>query len=93
MQEPLISKQLGSGNDLYLPSIDVIPAQLGAAYTTAEKNVVYYFDFRDGSIIPTVTNGQSGINKGLVEIVVSPKQCIWLQWNPAWFYFERWQPD
>lgn len=60
----------GSGNDLYLPTIDVIPSQFGAAHTTAEKNIVYYFDFRDGSIIPTVTNGQSGISKGLVEIVV-----------------------
>lgn len=59
-----------SGNDIYLPKLDVIPAQMGAAYSSAVKNVPYFFDFRDGSIIPTVTNGLSGITKGLVEVVV-----------------------
>ena len=59
-----------TGNDIYLPKLDVIPAQMGAAYSNAVKNVPYFFDFRDGSIIPTLTNGQSGITKGLVEVVV-----------------------
>lgn len=59
-----------TGNDIYVPKLDVIPAQMGAAYLSAVKNVPYFFDFRDGSIIPTVTNGQSGITKGLVEVVV-----------------------
>lgn len=59
----------GSGNDLYLPSINVIPSQLGAAYADATKNVPYYFDFRDGSIVPTNTTGQVDFTKGLVEIV------------------------
>ncbi|MBI1226678.1 MAG: hypothetical protein GC192_15700 [Bacteroidetes bacterium] len=59
-----------SGNDLYLPTIDVVPAQLGAANTSAEANIPYYFDFRDGTIIPTVTNGQSDIHKGLVDVIV-----------------------
>lgn len=58
------------GSDVYLPKIDVIPAQMGAAYETADKNIPYFFDFRDGSIIPKVTTGQSGITKGLVEVVV-----------------------
>ncbi|MCB9316442.1 MAG: hypothetical protein H6569_09910 [Lewinellaceae bacterium] len=65
----------GTGNDLYLPSIDVIPAQLGAGNTAPIGNTIYYFDFRDGSIIPTVTNGQSDINKGLVEVLVGPSNA------------------
>lgn len=60
----------GTNNDIYLPKLDVIPSQLGAAYLTAEKNTPYFFDFRDGSIIPTITTGQSGITKGLVDVVV-----------------------
>ncbi|MBN2817734.1 MAG: T9SS type A sorting domain-containing protein [Bacteroidales bacterium] len=60
----------GTNNDIYLPKLDVIPAQLGAAYSVPVKNIPYYFDFRDGSIVPTVTDGLSGITKGLVEIVV-----------------------
>lgn len=57
-------------NDIYIPKLDVIPVQLGAAYSSAVKNVPYFFDFRDGSIIPTLTAGNSGIIKGLVEVVV-----------------------
>ena len=60
----------GSGNDLYLPQIQVIPSQQGNIATTAAKNIVYYFDLRDGSIIPTTTNGQSGISMGLIDVVV-----------------------
>lgn len=65
----------GSGNDLYLPTIEVIPAQSGAAASAAEKNIVYYYDFRDGSIIPTNTTGQSDIHLGLVDIIVGPSNA------------------
>ncbi|WP_017732187.1 pectinesterase family protein [Nafulsella turpanensis] len=58
----------GAGNDLYLPTIEVIPAQSGAAATVAEKNIIYYYDFRDGSIVPTNTTGQEDINLGLIGI-------------------------
>ncbi|MFA9390514.1 MAG: pectinesterase family protein [Prolixibacteraceae bacterium] len=60
----------GSGNDLYLPLIELIPAQTGAAYSLAQKNIIYNFDFRDGSIIPSTTDGKSDISKGLVEVKV-----------------------
>ena len=63
-------KAVAPGSDIYLPSVSIIPAQMGAAYSTAVKNVPYFFDFRDGSIIPTVTPGNVGITKGLVQIVV-----------------------
>ncbi len=65
----------GTGNDLYLPKIDVIPAQKGIATATAEKNIAYYFDFRDGSIIPTTTDGKSNIDTGLVKVVVGPSNA------------------
>lgn len=65
----------GTNNDIYLPKLDVIPAQLGAAYTSPVKNIPYYFDFRDGSIIPTATNGQSDISKGLVDVLVGPSNA------------------
>ncbi|MGE4288642.1 MAG: pectinesterase family protein [Salinivirgaceae bacterium] len=62
----------GSGNDLYLPEIEVIPAQYGGAstLTTAANNIVYYFDLRDGSIIPNETslNGNYTIEQGLFKI-------------------------
>lgn len=60
----------GSGNDLYLPRIDLIPAQSGIEATAPAPNIAYYFDFRDGSIVPTNTDGKSGIVKGLLEIKV-----------------------
>ena len=63
-------KTVAPGNDVYLPKIDVIPAQMGAAYTTAQKNIPYFFDFRDGSIIPIATTGSVAIHKGLVEVIV-----------------------
>lgn len=62
-------KAITPGTDVYLPSVSITPVQMGAAYSAAVKNVPYFFDFRDGSIIPTVTPGNSGITKGLVEIV------------------------
>lgn len=65
----------GGGNDLYLPTIEVIPAQPGAMAAMAEKNIVYYYDFRDGSIIPTNTNGQSDIHLGLVDVIVGPSNA------------------
>ena len=65
----------GTGNDLYLPTIEIIPAQSGAAATTAETNIMYYYDFRDGSIIPTNTTGQSDIHMGLVDIIVGPSNA------------------
>ncbi len=60
----------GTGNDLYLPQIEVIPAQKGSLATAAAKNIVYYFDLRDGSIIPTNTTGQSNLSVGLMDVVV-----------------------
>lgn len=65
----------GSGNDLYLPTIELIPAQPGATATTAESNIIYYYDLRDGSIIPTTTDGKSGIQAGLLEVVVGPSNA------------------
>ena len=60
----------GGGNDLYLPSIEVIPAQMGAAYPAVVENVAYFYDFTDGSIIPTTTDGKSDVSKGLIEVKV-----------------------
>ena len=60
----------GTGNDLYLPQVEIIPAQKGSIATTAAKNIVYYFDLRDGSIIPTNTNGQSNLSLGLIDVIV-----------------------
>ncbi|GAA4294008.1 pectinesterase family protein [Aestuariibaculum suncheonense] len=42
----------GTGNDTYLPSIEVIPVQLGKDFSAAEKNIAYKFDLRDQSIVP-----------------------------------------
>ena len=60
----------GSGDDLYLPLIDVIPAQNGgdSSLTAPEKNIVYYFDLRDESIIPSTAPGNAVIEKGLFKI-------------------------
>ncbi|MGF7138235.1 pectinesterase family protein [Roseimarinus sediminis] len=60
----------GSGNDLYLPLIDIIPAQDGSLATAAEKDIIYSFDLRNGSIIPNETslNGNYTIEKGLFKI-------------------------
>ena len=67
--DTLIFTATATGSDVYLPKIDIYPLQMGAAYTTAVKNIVYYYDFRDGSIVPTTTTGNVSIAKGLVGIV------------------------
>ncbi len=60
----------GGGSDLYLPLITVIPPKPGIESGSPEKNVIYYYDFRDGSIVPTNTDGKSNISKGLVSVNV-----------------------
>jgi hypothetical protein len=65
----------GTGNDLYLPSIELIPAQLGNAFNSAEKNIIYFYDFRDGSIVPTSTDGKSDISMGLIDVKVGPSNA------------------
>ena len=65
----------GTGNDLYLPTIEVIPAQSGAAATSAETNIIYFYDFRDGSIIPTSTTGTDDLHLGLVDVLVGPSNA------------------
>ena len=67
----------GTGNDLYLPSVEVIPAQAGATATAALSNIVYFFDLRDGSIIPNETslNGNYTIEKGLFKIESGPSNA------------------
>lgn len=61
-----------TGNDLYLPIIQVIPEQSGSTENLTEpiKNIIYNFELRDGSIIPAVTslNGNYSITKGLFKI-------------------------
>ncbi|MFL1013444.1 pectinesterase family protein [Flavisericum labens] len=57
-----------SGNDLYLPQIEVIPAQFGVAYLSNESNIPYYFDFRDQTIVPQDAPGNVTIEKGLVKV-------------------------
>jgi len=59
-----------SGSDVYLPRIVVTPAQLGASTSTAVKNIIYNFDLRDGSIIPTTTTGNTPITAGLFGLTV-----------------------
>ncbi len=62
----------GTGNDLYLPTIQVIPEQSGSDVnlTAPVKNIIYNFDLRNGSIIPaeTTLNGNYTITKGLFTI-------------------------
>lgn len=55
-----------TGNDLYLPSIEVIPVQAGKDFVSAEKNIAYFFDLRDESIYP---NGAGNdVEAGLIHI-------------------------
>jgi hypothetical protein len=49
----------GTGNDIYLPKIEVIPAQLVKNFTVAEKNIAYSFDLRDQSIISSTYPGNT----------------------------------
>lgn len=58
----------GTGNDIYLPKIEVIPAQLGKNFTSAEKNIAYAFDLRDSSIITSATPGNATFELGLFKI-------------------------
>ncbi len=62
----------GGGSDLYLPQLLVVPEQPGGTknLTEAIENIIYYFDFRDGSIIPNSSdfNGNYTIDSGLVKI-------------------------
>ncbi len=66
--DTLIFTATAAGSDVYLPKIDIYPLQMGAANTTAVKDIVYYYEFRDGSIVPTTTTGNVNISKGLVGI-------------------------
>lgn len=65
----------GTGNDLYLPKIEVIPSQSGIAVDAPEKNIVYFFDLRDGSIIPTNTTGTTDLHLGLFDLTVGPSNA------------------
>ncbi|MBK0369893.1 pectinesterase family protein [Flavobacterium agrisoli] len=49
----------GTGGDIYLPKLEVIPAQLGKDFTTAGKNITYTYDLRDSSIIPSTYPGNN----------------------------------
>ncbi|WP_228852397.1 pectinesterase family protein [Aegicerativicinus sediminis] len=65
----------GSGSDIYLPKLDVIPAQLGAAYTTPEKRSAYFFDFRDETLVASTDVGNTIIEKGLFKIESGPSNA------------------
>jgi len=69
----------GGGSDIYLPTIVVTPAQPGGntSLSAPVKNVIYYFDLRDGSIIPNQTslNGNYTINQGLFKIESGPNNA------------------
>jgi len=67
--DTLVFTATATGSDIYLPKIDVYPLQPGAAYTAAVKDIVYYYDFRDGTIVPTNTTGKTNISKGLVGVL------------------------
>ena len=62
----------GAGSDIYLPLITVTPAQPGSdvALISPVKNIIYYFDLRNGSIIPTTTTGNIAITTGLFGLTV-----------------------
>jgi pectin methylesterase-like acyl-CoA thioesterase len=55
-----------TGNDLYLPKIDVIPAQAGKDTTAAGKNLLYDFNLRDKSIV--AAGGTTTIQAGLFKL-------------------------
>jgi pectin methylesterase-like acyl-CoA thioesterase len=69
----------GGGSDIYLPTIVVTPAQAGGSSTLTApvKNIIYYFDLRDGSIIPNQTslNGNYTINQGLFKVECGPSNA------------------
>lgn len=70
-------KATGDGSDVYLPQIEVIPPQNGADTVVAVENIIYYFDLRDGSIIPNSTdlNGNYTIEEGLFKIDCDPNNA------------------
>ncbi|MFA5330517.1 MAG: pectinesterase family protein [Prolixibacteraceae bacterium] len=72
----LTFKTVAPGSDLYLPLVEVIAAQAGGdeSLTSAANNIIYYFDLRDGSIIPNETslNGNYTIEKGLFKVESGP---------------------
>lgn len=68
-------KYNGSGSNIYLPQITVVPAQMGHEAATAEKNIIYNFDFRDGSIVETTTDGKSDMVVGLVSITAGSQNA------------------
>jgi len=63
------------GNDIYLPLITVIPAQSGIEVDSPEENIIYTFDFGDGSIVPTDGDGKTDISKGLIEVTVGSQNA------------------
>ena len=65
----------GTGGDLYLPSVEVIPGQAGKDFTTADENIIYYFDFRDESIIPSTTPGNVDVSMGLIDVLVGTQNA------------------
>ena len=68
--DTLIFTAVSPGSDIYLPTIVVTPAQLGTSVTTPVKNIIYNFDLRDGSIIPTTTTGNTPVTTGLFSLAV-----------------------
>ncbi len=68
----------GNGTDLYLPQLIVVPEQDGGNgdLTEAKENIIYYYDFRDGSIIPNSSfNGNYTIDSGLIKIECGPSNA------------------
>ena len=63
-------KAISPGSDVYLPTIEVIPPQAGGngSLSAAEKNIIYYFDLRDESIVPSDAPGNTTIEQGLFKI-------------------------
>lgn len=57
---------------LTLPSLDGMPKQTAVAYA---EDVKVTYDFRDGSVIPTDTNGKSDVTKGALTVKVGKKNA------------------
>lgn len=57
-----------SGNDLYLPSIEVVPVQAGKDFNSPEKNIAYYFNLGDQSILTDADPGNVVKEVGLFSI-------------------------
>lgn len=63
------------GTTTYVPSISFVAQKLGKDATEAEKNVSYFFDLTDGSIIPTDTDGKSDVEAGLMKVLVGTQNA------------------